>query len=209
MPATARPLQVTQSDRRELLSGRLVPIVEGLIEREGGFAELSVEAIIRAGGISRSTFYAYFADKSDLLGAMARHVVADVLDSGDSWWSLPGDAGRERLREALRPPVDAYRAHATLLGAVVEAAAYDARSRDQLNRLVGGASGALEAHIRACQLAGTAPPELDPKRSAEWLIWMIERGLYQLVSGSGDREAARLLESLTDLVWRALYSGYR
>ena len=38
---------------------------------------------------------------------------------------------------------------------------------------------------------------------------MIERGLYQLVSPASDREAARLLDSLTDLVWRALYAGYR
>ncbi len=207
--AATSPLDVTAADRRELLGRRLISIVEPLIEAEGGYAELSVERIIRAGGISRSTFYTYFGDKADLLGAMAQHVVAEVLDTGDSWWSLPHEAGREELREALRPPIDAYRAHATLLGAVVEAAGYDARSREQLNRLVGGATSALEAHIRACQRAGSASPELDPGRSAEWLSWMIERGLYQLVSPASKREAERLLDSLTGLVWRALYAGYR
>jgi hypothetical protein len=38
---------------------------------------------------------------------------------------------------------------------------------------------------------------------------MIERGLYQLVSDAGDREARRLLQTLTDIVWRALYEGCR
>lgn len=204
-----RPLQVTASDRRELLSGRLIEIVEPLVVEAGGYADLSVERMIRAGGISRSTFYAYFDDKADLLGAMARHVVADVLDSGDSWWGLPHDAGRDELREALRPPLDAYRAHSTLLGAVVEAAAYDAGAREQLGRLVGGAADALAGHIRKCRRAGSAAPELDPDEAARWLIWMIERGLYQLVSPADDREAERLLDTLTDLVWRALYAGYR
>jgi len=55
----------------------------------------------------------------------------------------------------------------------------------------------------------SADPELDPRRSARWLIWMIERGLYQLVSPAGSREAERLLDSLTHLVWRSLYAGYR
>ena len=202
-------MQITQSDRRDLLSRRLVVIVEELIDGGEPFAELSVERIIRAAVISRSTFYAYFSGKPDLLAAMARHVVADVLDTGDSWWTLPHDAGRDQLREALRPPVDAYRSHSTIFGAVVAAAAYEPASRDQLKRLASGAAGALEAHIHDCQEASSAAPELDPARSAEWLIWMIERGLYQLVSQAGDREAARLLDSLTDLVWRALYAGYR
>ena len=200
---------MTSADRRDLLSRRLIAIVEPLIEAGDGYGELSVERIIRAAGISRSTFYSYFNDKADLLGAMAQHVVADVLDTGDSWWNLPGDAGPDELREALRPPIDAYRRHSTLLGAVVEAAANDGGAREQLNRLVGGAADALAKHIRECQRAGTAAPDLDPARTARWLIWMIERGLYQLVSSADDREAKRLLDSLTELVWRGLYAGYR
>ena len=209
MASAASPLQVTQAERRDLLSRRLISIVEPLIEAGEGYSELSVERIIRAAGISRSTFYSYFDDKADLLVAMAQHVVADVLDTGDSWWELPHGAGKDELREALRPPIDAYRRHRTLLGAVVESAAYDPRAREQLNRLVEASANELATHIRACQRAGSAAPDLDPARSARWLIWMIERGLYQLMSPAGDREARRLLDSLTDLVWRSLYAGYR
>jgi prophage antirepressor-like protein len=38
---------------------------------------------------------------------------------------------------------------------------------------------------------------------------MIERGLYQLVSAALEQEAERLLEAVTDVVWRTLYDGYR
>jgi len=204
----ASPLQVTRSDRRDLLSRRLIEITEPLIT-SGGYTELSVERIIRAAGISRSTFYTYFDDKPDLLVAMAQNLVADVLDTGDSWWNLAHDADPDQLREALRPPIEAYRAHTTILGAVVEAAAYDAGARGQLERLANGSAGELAGHIRECQRRGSAAPEIDAARTARWLIWMIERGLYQLVSPADDREARRLLDSLTDLVWRALYAGYR
>ncbi len=209
MMATASPLQVTREDRRALLSRRLVSIVEPLIDSGESYSELSVERIIRAAGISRSTFYTYFDDKADLLRSMARHVVADVLGTGDSWWNLPPDAGRAELREALRPPIDAYREHATILGAVVEAAAYDAGARVEFERLANGAAEALAVHIRDCQRDESAAPDLDPDRAARWIIWMIERGLYQLVSPADEREAKRLLDSLTDLIWRALYAGYR
>lgn len=210
--ATASPLQITAADRRGLLSRRLVAIVEPLIDAgEGGegYADLSVERIIRAAGISRSTFYTYFGDKADLLVAMAGDVVADVLGTGDSWWSLSNDAGRDELREALRPPIEAYRMHRTILGAVVEAAATDPGAREQLNRLAEGAAGALTGHIRDCQKAKSAAPDLDPDRTARWLIWMIERGLYQLVSPAAPAEAQKLLDSLTELIWRTLYAGYR
>jgi AcrR family transcriptional regulator len=168
-----------------------------------------VERIIRAGGVSRSTFYAYFDDKGDLLRAMAEHVISELLDAGLAWWTLPADGTKDDLREALRPAVDTYREHHAVLGAVIETATYDARVREAHVRLVNEVVASLAAHIREHQKQGSACPDLDARRTAEWLIWMDERGLYQVVSRADDREAERLLGALTDIVWRTLYAGYR
>jgi hypothetical protein len=111
-----------------------------------------------------------------------------------------------RLREALRVPIDDYRAHATVLRAVVEAAAYDARVREQQQWLIDQVVAALAAHIAAGQAAGFVVAGLDAPRTAAWLIWMIERGLYELVSPADDGEARRLLDALTEVVWRVLYA---
>ena len=50
---------------------------------------------------------------------------------------------------------------------------------------------------------------LDAARTAQWLIWMIERGLYQLVGTADDAEVERQLDSLTEIVWRVVYLSGR
>ena len=188
-----------------MLSRHFVTVVEDLVENGPGYADLSVEAIITAGGISRSTFYVYFEDKGDLLVAMAQDVIGDLLADGASWWELPVDATREDLHKALRVPIDTYRKHRTILGTVAETAAYDPRVREQQRKLIDQVVAALTTYIGEAQGAGVADARLDAARTAPWLIWMIERGLYQLVGAVDDEEVERQLDALTEIVWRVVY----
>lgn len=201
-----RPLQVSYPQRRGMLSRHFITIIDGLLKAGESYAELSVERIITAGGISRSTFYAYFGDKGDLLVAVAQDVINDLIGVGHAWWDLPAGRTRADLREALQVPIDTYRAHATIFGAVVEAATYDPRVREKQHDLIDQVVASLAAHLVAAQAAGSVDATLDPHRSAQWIIWMLERGLYQLVSPAGEQEAERLLAALTELIWRALYA---
>jgi TetR/AcrR family transcriptional regulator, ethionamide resistance regulator len=188
-----------------MLSRHFVGVVETLVEGGAAYADLSVEAIIKAGGISRSTFYVYFDDKGDLLVAMAADVIGDLVSTGSSWWDLPAEATRADLHAALRIPIDTYRQHRTILGTVVETAAYDPRVREQHQSLIAQVVPALATYISAAQHAGTADPDLDAERTARWLVWMIERGLYQLVGAADDEDVDRELDALTDIVWRVVY----
>jgi AcrR family transcriptional regulator len=191
------------------LSRHFIEVVEPLIAGGERYADLSVERIIKAGAISRATFYVYFQDKGDLLRAMAQDVIQDLFQAGNSWWALPPDADRARLRQALLPAIQIYRAHHTIFGAIVEAAAYDARVREAFNVLLDRTIADLTAHIREEQRRGAACADLDAGRTAKWLIWMIERGLYQFVSPADEREANKLVDALTEIVWRTLYEGFR
>jgi AcrR family transcriptional regulator len=188
-----------------MLSRHFVGVVEELVDRGSSYADLSVEAIITAGGISRSTFYVYFGDKGDLLVAMAREVIGDLVATGSSWWDLPVDASRADLLKALRVPIDTYRKHRTVLGTVAETAAYDLRVREQQQSLIDQVVAALTTYIGDAQRAGVTDPHLDAARTAQWLIWMIERGLYQLVGSADEQEVERQLDALTDIVWRVIY----
>ena len=192
-----------------MLSRHFVSVVEDLVENGPRYADLSVEAIITAGGISRSTFYVYFEDKGDLLVAMAQDVIGDLLADGASWWELPVDATREDLHKALSVPIDTYRKHRTILGAVAETAAYDPRVREQQRKLIDQVVTALTTYIGDAQSAGVADAHLDSARTAQWLIWMIERGLYQLVGAADNAEAERQLDALTEIVWRVVYLSGR
>jgi AcrR family transcriptional regulator len=192
-----------------MLSRHFVSVVEVLVENGPRYADLSVEAIITAGGISRSTFYVYFEDKGDLLVAMAQDVIGDLLADGASWWELPVGATREDLHKALRVPIDTYRKHRTILGTVAETAAYDPRVREQQRKLIDQVVTALTTYIGDAQRAGVADVHLDAARTAQWLIWMIERGLYQLVGAADNEEAACQLDALTEIVWRVVYLSGR
>jgi AcrR family transcriptional regulator len=208
-PPATRPLQPPHEERLARLSRHFVEVVEPLLERGESYADLSVERLIQAADISRSTFYVYFEDKGDLLRAMAADITVDLAAAGASWFALDSGATRDDLREALRPLFETYRRHRSILGAVSEAAAYDARVREQHKLLVERAVTELSEHIAAQQRRGAAAPELHPRRTAQWLTWMHERGLYQLVAPAEEAEAEDLLETMTDIAWRTLYEGYR
>lgn len=206
---TARPLQPAHAERLARLRRHFIEVVEPLLEAGESFADLSVERLIQAADISRSTFYVYFDDKGDLLGAMVVDITADLAEAGTPWFRLAPDATRDELRDALRSLFGTYRRHKTILGAVAEAAAYDARVRDQHRLLVERAVSELSAHIAEQQRQGAAAPELHPRRTAQWLTWMLERGLYQLVAPAQSADAEDLLDSATDIAWRTLYEGHR
>ena len=136
---------------------------------------------------------------------MAQDVIGDLVADGASWWELPVDATRDDLCKALRVPIDTYRKHGTILGAIAETAAYDPRAQEQQQNLIGQVVTALTTYIRDAQRAGVADAHLDAARTAQWLIWMIERGLYQLVGTADDEEVERQLDSLVEIVWRVVY----
>jgi AcrR family transcriptional regulator len=203
-----KPLQLTRVQRRTMLGQHFAEVLEPVLQSGESFADLSVERIITAGGIARSTFYAYFEDKGDLLRAMAERVIGELFEAGTSWWELTatGSQTTEGVRAALGPAVETYRAHRAILGAVLEGASYDVRVREQHQRLIREATSSLAAHVQESQRRGSTPSSLDAPRTAAWLIWMIERGLYQLVSPAPDVEAQALLDALAEMVWRTLYA---
>lgn len=203
-----KPLQPSREERRAFLAECFTEAVEPMLEAGETYSALSVERLITAVDISRSTFYAYFDDKGDLLGAMTESVTNDLAEAGAVWFDLPPSATREDLRRALETLFAVYRRHKTLLRAITEAAGYDARVRAGRGALVERAVTGLQEHIERHQAAGTVAPELDPAYTARWLVWMLERGLDQFAGHAPEPEVNAALECITDLVWRGLYEGH-
>ena len=111
------------------------------------FTELSVERIVAAAGISRSTFYVYFEDKGDLLRALTEDVISQMLEVSHHWWDLD-DPDPEKLHEALSELVEAYRKHRTLLGAMTDTSTYDEGVRAELHEMMRTAQRELAAHLQ-------------------------------------------------------------
>lgn len=204
MPSVTRKTQSDRAARRDAVRRRLQDAVERLLA-DSSFMELSVERIVGEAEISRSTFYVYYEDKGDLLHALTQGVVRDGIRASGTWFGRPAAGGKDELRDALKRLFDHYRAHSHLVAAVVEASTYDQRLREGYESEVGDAVRSVAEHLRAGQEQGTVRADLAPDPVASWVVWMMERGLHQLVSGAKGKEVTRLLDSLTEILWNTLY----
>lgn len=207
MPSVTRTASSDRNARRRRIVDLLLTKVEEMLEAGESYADISVERLITAAGISRSTFYVYFEDKGVLLLALAEDVVSQLVGAAGTWWELPDDADRPTFERALSEIVATYGRHASMWGALVDAAAWDPRVRESFRDVVDSSAKGLEKHIRDGQRAGAVRAGLDPKRTAAWLTWMTERGLYQLMPGATAAEVAKLGRAQADIVWFTLYEG--
>jgi TetR/AcrR family transcriptional regulator, ethionamide resistance regulator len=206
MPSVTRRSQGNRAKRREEVRERLLEVVQQLLADGESYAEISVERLVSEAKLSRSTFYVYFEDKGDLLRAWFGQVVAELEDAASAWWQLDGTATYTDLRAALGQIVHAYRPHTALMAALYDISTYDVTAREEVGAMMGANAGGLVRHIRRGQAGGWIDPELTPKETAMWLMWMSERGLHQMVRGADDAEAELLITAYTDVIWHTLYA---
>lgn len=190
--------------REQLLRG-----VEGLLAGGERYTDLSIDRIVLAAGVGRSNFYIYFQDKSALLQEFFEDIVVDLTVHASPWWQLPPTSSKDELREAFRGIFTAFLPHRHVWGAAVEAASYDDGMRQRFQGLMDDSMQALAAHIREAQSQGFARPDRDADTMAAWLLWMTERGLYQLINHADPARFEALLTSFTDIYWDALYDWKR
>jgi hypothetical protein len=99
-----------------------------------------------------------------------------------------------------------YRPHIPLLAAMIEASTYDARAREHFLAGFGEIRAGVAAHIADGQEAGYVHRDLPAWETAGWITWMAERGMSELVTEADAATLERLAESLTAIVWRAIYN---
>jgi AcrR family transcriptional regulator len=209
MPSVTRKPQSSRAARREAIRDRLLEVVQRLLDEGESFTEISVERMVQAAGMSRSTFYVYFEDKGDLLRAWFGGIEAEIADAVVGWWEIDADSTREDLREALANVVEVYLPHAPLMAATYDAAAYDPSIRELVVAMMGANIASLRKHIRKGQAAGFIDPGLPAAETAQWLTWMAERAFHVFLRGLTPAQLRTQLDAYTAIVWNTLYAPTR
>jgi AcrR family transcriptional regulator len=195
--------------RRDQLRTQVLSIVEQQLRAGATYADVSVANVVAEAGISRSTFYAYFVDKTTLLRTWYAEFTEVILDAAQAWWSLNGTATKDDVRAALERIMDAYRAHPELMAATHEAIGTDHDVRkavdDAMRRYIDG----LRGHIETGQAGGFIDPSLPAAETAYWLQWMAERGLHRMARAESEAGQERLAEAYASIVWNTLYAPTR
>jgi AcrR family transcriptional regulator len=194
-PATAKRAQV-QAD--------VLAATEKLLAGGSSYADLNVERIATAAGISRTAFYFYFRDKRDLLMRLAGDVTELLYRQADIWFSGDGDDPEDEIREALTRIAHLYREHGVLIRAIVEVSTYEEDIatfwRGLLQRFVDATTRRIEAEGTA--VLGTA------RATAFALTWMVERTYYQQLVQDGPLPEPEVIEAIVG-IYRATIYGVR
>lgn len=206
MPSVTRRSQSSRVERRSEIRRRLLEVVESQLEQGESYTELSVERLVSAAGISRSTFYVYFEDKGDLLRGWFEDIEAELAEAAGGWWALGVGTTYADVRASLEKIVLTYRPHVMLMAATYDAAAYDPAIRELVEEMMGQNSAGLRKHIRTGQSKGFVDSNLPPAETAAWLTWMAERGQHQLVARADSKELQRLIDGYAAIVWNTLYA---
>ncbi|MGW7754537.1 TetR/AcrR family transcriptional regulator [Streptomyces violaceusniger] len=176
---------------------------------ETGFEGTSLDDLLRASGMQRSSFYRTFGDKRGLfLRALAAHgrelvgAVGEQLDPADG-------SPLERLRElvlevALSRGVDAAAPQACLLAkASSESSQRDTDVAKILRSIYGDLEARIAEGVRCAQRAGEISVESDPQALATQLL-VVMRGIEALREPGIERgklveTATRMLDALVPM----------
>jgi AcrR family transcriptional regulator len=188
--------------KRAQVQAAVLAATESLLAEGSTFADLNVERIAKAAGISRTAFYFYFADKRDLLMRLASDVNEQLYAQADIWFSGEGDP-EEEIREALTRIAELYAEHGVLIRAIVEVSTYEEDIatfwRGLLQRFV-------DATARRIAEAQRGPgPHPSPEAAAFALTWMVERTYYQQLVQREPFASADLVDTIARIYLRTVY----
>ncbi len=197
----------SKGDRREQA------ILDGAREllRTQPVEQLTVDALARAAGISRSSFYFYFDSKQAVLRALLGGLANEAATQADQGWLSASGPRPDLLRAAMATSVQVWRRHGPLLCHAMLGDNVDPALGEFRSRLFDGYVGRAAARIRrdqAAGLIGDAPPA--PEDLAAMMFWVEVRALGTATrpgAKTGAAVDAYLADSLTNVKLRLLYGA--
>ncbi|MGY1706050.1 TetR/AcrR family transcriptional regulator [Geodermatophilus sp. SYSU D00697] len=173
---------------------------------ERPLAEISVDDLARGAGISRPTFYFYFASKEAVVLALLDRVVAEARELRAAALAGAADDARAGWRAALVAVRDTFRAHRALTAAATELLAGSAEVRELWSQVMEGFVAETAAAIEAERARGAAPAGPPARDLAVALNWMNERVVQVTLGGHRPAVAEDDLIDVLLTVWlRAIY----
>jgi AcrR family transcriptional regulator len=204
-PSTAargrRPVRPSGDDR-ELA---ILETAERLLA-ERPLAAVSVDDLARGAGISRPTFYFYFASKDAVLLTLLDRVVAEADAATRRAFDRPAAGPREAWERAITAYYATFRAHRGLTLAWAEARSTNEEVRALWGRVFDGWVQQCAAAIEVERQRGAARAGLPARDLAVVLNSMNERVLYATFSGDGPAVAeSDVVAVLLDVWLSAIY----
>jgi AcrR family transcriptional regulator len=202
MPAASRrsPAEELGPKARRTVQSILDNARELFLDR--GYVSTSVEDITSAAGVSRATFWTYFATKQDVLRALGENAEEEGLAVAREFAALPAGASLDEVTGWVRSYLRFLDTHGTFINASFQAAYTDPELRQwQLAAELGGAEtlGKGLLHLQR----GAAARGVDTTIQGLAILSMLERFWYQWRVGGLDLDENTVARSMAQLIWGA------
>ncbi|MTE16674.1 TetR/AcrR family transcriptional regulator [Nocardia aurantiaca] len=201
---TARSGRIQRDERREAVERRVLAAVDQLLTGGSTFTELAVARIATEAEIARSTFYRYFPDKSRLLIRMAELATDEQFSAAEHWWTSSHADGEAGVVQAMREMIAGSRAHAHLLRALSEVAAYDQDVGSYWRGRLEAFVTLVCTRLQADRTADRIPDSVDIPSTAIILTCMVERSIDFLL-GTATVDDEQMARSLGRAIWLTVY----
>lgn len=188
--------------RRAPSDAEILAATQRLLSDGASFTELGVQQVSAAAGVSRTTFYAHFRDKADLLMQLAATTVATAFSITSAW--EPAD-GAEGLADTFLQVLGIWREHAAVIRAVAEVAAYDEAVRDFWRQKLSPFSDRTIAVLREEQQAGRTPASVDLASATRVIVIGGERAIFDHVTAADPGDDATFARELALIWWHGVY----
>lgn len=163
--------------------------------------EISIDDLARGAGISRPTFYFYFASKDTVLLALLDRVVEQAHTAVGDVLNHLADDPRARWREAINAFYEAFRSHRAVTLACAQARATNAEIRQLWATVMEGWVHCITTAIEAERERGAALAGLPARDLAIALYSMNERVLYATFSDDGPTVAEPNVVDVLLTIW--------
>jgi AcrR family transcriptional regulator len=171
---------------------------------ERGYHAARVDDIVRAARTSHGTFYLYFANKEDLLRALAVDCADEMMKLADGIGPIgPDEDGFEELRAFLAQFVTTYRRY----GPVIRAWMEDQVADREIDRLGVKAFTTIGARLgERMREAGVDVADNEPAAVGA-LMAMLERFNYALASRRITIDDDDVLDTLARIIHRGFFGA--
>lgn len=146
---------------------------------ERGFSGTSVDDIVQATGVSRSSLYAAFPDKSALFLAVIEHYL-DTVTRGKLERLARGERAASAIRRFLkdiaeeRPSADGPAHGCLLTNTAVEIGSGEERIAQSVRQAFARLERALAERLEEVRRQGDLQPDADPRRFARQLVALVQ-----------------------------------
>ena len=198
----------TLSPQAEARRDEILEVALGVISRKG-FHRTSIADIAGGARVSRATVYQYFADKRDILVALADRIARRIIDAADAWAPLPTDLSGAEAEGDARSVEDQVRLMIELIhtrvSRILDAIVANADAARLVVRLTRGNDRLVDDTLRRIDdhIVGILTRDIDTAKERGWvrpchaqtIARFLLGGLEKIIMDTFDREDAPPLDS--------------